>query len=335
VCDALVVSRSSYYAALQPKSPRVPCTHKSHRALGDTERRDVVEILHSERFVDQAPAAIFATLLDEGVYHCSVRTMYRILADLDEVRERRAIARRPNYKKPELLATGPNQVWSWDITKLRSFEKWVYYYLYVLLDIYSRYVVGYLVADRESGELARDLIEESCKKQGILPGTLTIHSDRGTPMRSKPVSMLYVDLGIDKSFGRPSVSDDNPFSESNFKTLKYCPLFPGRMGTLIESREVSRKLITWYNCKHKHSGIAYYTPEQVHYGKDKELHKTRGKALLSAYEKNPERFKSKPEPMLVPGGVWINPPVLQPGLTVDPYEKNESGIFIKNKNSSS
>jgi putative transposase len=306
----------------------VPCAHPSHRALSVTERLDVIEVLHSERFLDRAPAVIVASLLDEGKYLCSVRTMYRILRSLDEVRERRAIARRPVYKKPELLATGPNQVWSWDITKLKSFEKWVYFYLYVLLDIYSRYAVGYVVASRESGAIARELIEESCRKQGILPGQLTIHSDRGTPMKSKTLGMLYTDLGIDRSLGRPSVSDDNPFSEAQFKTVKYCPIFPERVGSLIESREITRKIMTWYNCEHKHSGIAYYTPEQVHYGFHLELHKAREKALILAFEKNPERFKSMPTPKLVPGGVWINPPVA-PGLTTDLYEKTESGIFIK------
>jgi putative transposase len=300
--------------------------------LSETEREAVVEVLHSPTFVNMAPAAIFATLLDEGKYLCSVRTMYRILASLDEVRERRAIARRPAYKKPELLASGPNQVWSWDITKLKTFEKWVYFYLYVLMDIFSRYVVGYLIAERESGELARELILESCEKQGIVPGTLTIHSDRGTPMKSKTVSMLYTDLGIDKSLSRPSVSDDNPFSEAQFKTVKYCPRFLERTGTIHEARDMGRDLVTWYNCEHKHSGIGYYTPEQVHYGKHVELQKTRAKALSEAYSRNPERFKLMPKPQAVPNGVWINPPKLEgvsPGLVVGGYEKTASGIFVK------
>ena len=328
MCDGLALARSSYYASLKPTVKSIRVTRVSHRALEEIEKASVVEILHSERFANQAPASIVATLLDEGKYLCSMRTMYRILSTLDEVRERRAIARRPIYKKPELLAIGPNQVWSWDITKLKSFEKWTYFYLYVLLDIYSRYVVGYLIAERESGELARELIEESCRKQGIKPDTLTIHSDRGTPMKSKTLSMLYTDLGIDRSLSRPSVSDDNPFSESQFKTLKYSPLFPERFGSIVEARDIGKNLITWYNCEHKHSGIAYYTPEQVHHGQDKDLHKIREKTLLSAYEKNPERFKSKPVPKIVPGGVWINPPA-SPGLTTDLYEKSESGIFIK------
>jgi putative transposase len=328
VCDGLGIPRSSYYDALKPKAHRVISKRRSHRALGEAERSEVVEVLHSLRFVDQAPASIFATLLDEGRYLCSVRTMYRILAQLDEVRERRAIARRPVYSKPELLANGPNQVWSWDITKLRTFEKWVYFYLYVLMDVFSRYVVGYLIAGAESGALARELIEESCKKQGIAPGKLTIHSDRGTPMKSKTVGMLYADLGIDKSFGRPSVSDDNPYSESLFKTVKYCPLFPEQFGNLVEARTIGRRMFTWYNCEHKHSGIAYYTPEQVHYGLNQSLHETRAKALAEAFENHPERFGSMPTPQIVPGSVWINKPE-NPGLAVDLYEKNESGIFVK------
>jgi len=282
--------------------------------------------------MNMAPAAIFATLLDAGKYLCSVRTMYRILAQLGEVRERRAITRRPAYKKPELLASAPNQVWSWDITKLKTFEKWVYFYLYVLMDIFSRYVVGYLIAERESSRLAKELIQESCEKQGIAPGMLTIHSDRGAPMKSKTVNMLYTDLGIDPSFSRPSVSDDNPFSEAQFKTVKYCPLFPGRVGTIQEARELGRNLLTWYNCEHKHSGIAYYTPEQVHYGKHVELQKTREKALFDAYSRNPERFRFMPAPKAVPGSVWINKPKDEgdhPGLIVDLYEKTEAGIFIK------
>ena len=222
--------------------------------------------------------------------------MYRILSALDEVHERRSIARRPVYSKPELLATAPNQVWSWDITKLKTYEKWVYFYLYVLLDIFSRYVVGFLIANRESGALAKELIEESCRKQGIVPGTLTIHSDRGSPMKSKTVNMLYSDLGIDPSLSRPSVSDDNPFSEAQFKTVKYCPQFPERFTDLAYARAVGRKLFTWYNCEHRHSGIAYYAPEQVHYGKHVELHKIRETTLREAYEKHPERFDSKPSP---------------------------------------
>ena len=331
MCDGLGLPRSSYYESLKAKIKRVRPKRKSHRALREAERFQVVETLHSTRFVDQSPDTIVATLMDEGQYLCSVRTMYRILNQLDEVRERRVIARRPAYAKPELLASGPNQVWSWDITKLRSFEKWVYFYLYVLLDVFSRYVVGYLIATRESALLARELIEESYVKQGVLPGSLTVHSDRGAPMKSKTVSMLYTDLGIDKSFSRPSVSDDNPFSEAQFKTLKYHPTFPNQFASITHARNMGRDLITWYNCEHKHSGIAYYTPEQVHYGRHEELHKTREKALQNAYEKNPERFKSKPTPKTVPGNVWINRPE-NPGLSTDLYEKNECGIFIKKQN---
>ena len=257
--------------------------------------------------------------------------MYRILTSLDEVRERRAVAQRPRYQKPELLATGPNQVWSWDITKIKTFEKWVYFYLYVLLDIFSRYVVGYLVATQELASLARELIEESCRKRNILPDSLTIHSDRGAPMKSKTLGMLYSDLGINKSFGRPSVSDDNPFSESQFKTLKYSPLFPGKVGLLGEAREISRKLMTWYNQEHRHSGISYFTPHQVHYGEHVEIKAIREATLREAYAKHPERFKVQPKPQPVPEEVWINPPAppASHGLVTELYEKTESGIFVK------
>ncbi len=257
--------------------------------------------------------------------------MYRILEALGELRERRAIARRPHYSRPELLATAPNQVWSWDVTKLLTFEKWVYFYLYVILDVFSRYVVGWLIAGRESAILARELIEQSCEKQGIAMGQLTIHSDRGSPMKSKTVEMLYTDLGIARSLGRPSVSNDNPFSESQFKTIKYCPLFPGKFASLQDARINGRKLITWYNCDHKHSSLAYYTPEQVHYGLYQKAHSIRTETLQQAYVRYPERFSKKPVPKLIPKAVWINKPEIPSGLTVDLYEKTESGIFFPKK----
>ena len=336
VCDALNIPRSSYYYYRQPESEqREPKPYTSHRGLSEAEHKNVIEILHSPKYVDKAPATVVASLLDEGIYICSVRTMYRILAGLIETRERRSVARRPPYSKPELLASGPNQVWSWDITKLKTFEKWTYFYLYVLMDVFSRYVVGYLVAATESANLARAMIEESCEKQNILRNTLTIHSDRGSPMKSKTVDMLYSDLGIIKSFSRPSVSDDNPFSEAQFKTLKYCPLFPAKVGNLIEARVLARTLVSWYNQEHKHSGIAYYTPEQVHYGRHRELHDIRARTLREAYDRHPERFKSMPSPATVPKQVWINPPkpnlVESPGLVVDLFEKTESGIFVQKK----
>ena len=246
-------------ATLHPHGPRAP----SPRALGTTERQAVLDVLHSERFVDQSPAEVHATLLEEQTYLCSPRTMYRVLAAADEVRERRAQARHPVYTKPELVATGPNQVWSWDITKLKGPIPYLYYSLYVILDLFSRYVVGWMVARHENAHLAERLLEQTCAKQGIAPHQLTIHADRGAPMRSKLVALLY--LGIDASHSRPRVSNDNPFSEAQFRTLKYRPAFPDRFGSLTHARAVSRDLFAWYNDAHHHSGLTYLTPAAVHY----------------------------------------------------------------------
>jgi transposase InsO family protein len=201
------------------------------------------------------PGAVFATLLDEGVYHCSLRTMYRILDEAGETRERRDQLTHPAYQKPELLATGPNQLWSWDITKLKGHAKWTYFYLYVILDVFSRYVVGWMVAPRETAELAKRLIADTCDKQNILPDQLTIHADRGSSMTSKPVAFLLADLSVTKSHSRPYVSDDNPYSESHFRTLKYRPDFPERFGCIQDSRAFCQEFFTWYNEEHRHSGI--------------------------------------------------------------------------------
>ena len=235
--------------------------------MSPDERQSVRDLLDSPRFVDQAPRAVFAILLDEGRYVCSPRTMYRILAQTDELHERRNQLRHPQYKKPELLATGPNQVWSWDITRLKGPVKWTYFYLFVIMDIFSRYVVGWMVAERESAELAKRLINETCSKQGIVSGQLTLHADRGTSMKSKPLAMLLSDLGVTKTHSRPQVSNDNPYSESQFKTLKYRPEFPKRFGSIQHARDVCRDLFGWYNPDHYHSGIGLLTPESVHYGR--------------------------------------------------------------------
>ena len=234
-CEALGVARSTLYRRRQvtPEPKRRP---RPHRALDETEREEVLGASHCERFVDKAPAQVWATLLDEGTYLCSIRTMYRILEEHGEVRERRNQRRHPNYTKPELLAEAPNQVWSWDITKLRGPVKWTYYYLYVILDIFSRYVVGWMLAHRESAALAQRLIAESCRKQDIEPDQLTLHADRGSSMRSKPVALLLADLGVTKTHSRPYVSNDNPYSESQFKTMKYCPQFPSRFGSAEDGR---------------------------------------------------------------------------------------------------
>jgi putative transposase len=279
------------------------------RALAPTERQAVLDVLHSERFCDRSPVEVHATLLEEGQYLCAPRTMYRILASNDEVRERRDQLRHPSYTKPELLATRPNQVWSWDITKLKGPVKWIYFYLYTVLDIFSRYVVGWLLAQQENATLAQRLIAETCAKQDIEPGQLTIHADRGVPMTSKTVAQLLADLGVDKTHSRPRVSDDNPFSESQFKTLKYWPGFPDRFGSPEHAREVSRVFINWYNHEHHHSGICFLTPAVVHYGRAELVLAERHQVQLAGYREHPERFvNGTPRLQRLPEAVWINPP---------------------------
>jgi len=311
-CRAFGVSRATYYRhhvvgeVPVPPSSRRPAPP---RALSPHERQIVLDTLHSERFVDLAPREVYATLLDEGEYFCSIRTMYRILEENQEVKERRNQLRHPAYSKPELLATGPNRVWSWDITKLLGPQKWSYFYLYVILDIFSRYVVGWMVADRESAPLAKRLIYETCCKQSIDPGQLTLHADRGSSMKSKPVALLLSDLGVTKTHSRPHTSDDNPFSESQFKTLKYRPDFPNRFGSIEDARLFSQGFFSWYNREHHHSGIALLTPETVHFGKAPDVLKERQNVLITAYNDHPERFVRKsPAPQPLPEAVWINPP---------------------------
>lgn len=313
-CQSMGIHRSSVYRSLWPK-PVVTEAMKAERtvprALPGEERKQVLGILNSERFVDRSPQEAYATLLDEGAYHCSVRTMYRILTENNEVKERRQIVQRPRYEKPELIATAPNQVWSWDITKLLGPQKWTYFYLYVLMDIFSRYVVGWLVAEKESAALAKQLIAESVEKQEITPHQLTIHSDRGGPMKSQTLAQLYANLGIVRSLSRPSVSNDNPFSESQFKTTKYHPGMPERFGSVFDARDNCRPLFAWYNDEHHHSGIGYFTPKQVHYGLAQAAFATRELTLATAFQQHPERFvKGLPKPKTVPTEVWINPPVL-------------------------
>jgi len=282
---------------------------RSHRALAENEEGKVLEELHSKRFRDKAPGEVYATLLDEGTYLCSERTMYRILDKHGEVKERRNQRKHPNYKKPELLATMPNQVWSWDITKLKGPVKWTYFYLYVILDIFSRYAVGWMVAPRENATLAQQLIAETVLKQGVESGELTIHSDRGSPMKAKSTALLMADLGITKSHSRPHVSDDNPFSESQFKTLKYRPTFPSRFGSVMDARAFCVPFFDWYNSKHRHSGIGMMTPEMVHYGQAEQVWDERQRVLQAAYAAHPERFvRGRPTPPTLPEAVWINPP---------------------------
>jgi putative transposase len=310
-CAALAVSRATHYR--RTRGPRLgpPAPRPSPaRALTETERTTVLETLHSDRFVDMAPGAVVATLLDEGTYHASERTMYRILAAACEVRERRDVLRHPAYAKPELLATGPNELWSWDITKLKGPAKWTTYQLYVILDVFSRYVTGWMVAQRESAILAQRLIEATCAKQRIAPGSLTVHADRGSSMRSKPVALLLADLGVAKSHSRPHVSDDNPYSEAQFKTLKYRPGFPDRFGSIEDARAFCVDFFAWYNGEHRHSGIAMFTPADVHHGRTDRLLQARAGVLADAYAAHPERFvKGPPRLEPVPAEVWINRPL--------------------------
>jgi len=307
-CNALDISRASFYRWI------APVTEKTVRpapplALSVSERSEVLDVLHEDRFVDKAPQEVYAKLLDENKYICSIRTMYRILGKEGEVKERRNQLVRPHYTKPELLAKAPNEVWSWDITKLKGPVKWTYYYLYVILDIFSRYVVGWMIAHRELAVLAKKLIEGTIKKQSIQPDQLLIHADRGSSMTSKPVAFLLADLGVTKSHSRPSVSNDNPYSESQFKTMKYRPEFPDRFGSIEDARAFSQTFFPWYNTEHYHSGLGLLTPEDVHYGRAAHIIETREEVLMVAYERHPERFKGRiPKPMLLPDAVWINKP---------------------------
>ncbi len=270
----------------------------------------MLDLLHSPRFVDVAPAAVVATLVDEDQrYLCSARTMYRVLAAAHEVRERRQQLRHPRYAAPELLATRPNELWSWDITKLKGPAKWLYFYLSVILDVFSRYVVGWMVARREAAGLAEQLIGDTCRRQGIAPGQLTLHADRGSSMRSKPVAHLLADVGVTQTHSRPYTSSDNPYSEAFFKTAKYRPEIPARFGCLEHSRPVFGPLFTWYNTAHRHSGLAMLTPHVVHHGLTAQRLTDRAAVLAAAYVAHPERFPDGvPRPGALPTAVWINHP---------------------------
>jgi len=312
-CEALKVPRATFYRHYSANSR--PANNSTQRsapplALSCWEREKVIELLHSERFRDDAPHQIYAKLLDEGRYLCSIRTMYRILeAEHGFVKERRSHVQHPKYVKPELLATEPNQVWSWDITKLKGPVKWTYFYLYVIMDIFSRYVVGWMIAHREQAALAKRLINDSCAKQQIEAEQLTLHADRGSSMKSKVVAHLLSDLGVTKTHSRPHVSNDNPYSEAQFKTLKYCPQFPERFGSIQDARVFCQYFFNWYNKEHRHSGIALMTPQQVHYGIDNQILQHRYDVLAAAFEKNPNRFKGKlPVPKSLPKAAWINKP---------------------------
>jgi len=307
-CAALGLPTATYYRRITPKPPPQP-RPSPPRTLAAAERGAVLEVLHETALVDLAPAQVYAQLLDEKRYLCSERTMYRILEENHEVRERRDQLRHPPYAAPELLATAPNQVWSWDITKLLGPAKWTYFYLYVILDIFSRYVVGWMVAHEESAALAKKLIEQSCARQAILPGQLSLHADRGSSMKSKPVALLLSDLGVTKTHSRPYVSNDNPFSEAQFKTMKYRPDFPDRFGSIQDSRSFGHVFFPWYNTEHRHSGLGMLTPHEVHYGLAEQRVEARARVLAAAYAAHPERFVAgQPRPPALPTEVWINKP---------------------------
>jgi putative transposase len=315
LCASVGVSRAAFYRRRRPASPPQPRAARapSPRALEAGERQAVLDVLHSDRFVDQSPAEVHATLLEEQTYLCSPRTMYRILAHAGEVRERRDQARHPTYTKPELVATAPNQIWSWDITKLKGPVAYLYFSLYVILDLFSRYVVGWMVAAQESARLAERLIAATCAKQAITPNQLTIHADRGAPMRSKLVAELFTDLGIAASHSRPRVSNDNPFSEAQFRTFKYRPEFPDRFGSIQDARAICHALFGWYNDAHHHSGLRYLTPAAVHYGRAATILDARQRTRVAAYATHPERFVQGPPRLeTLPTAVWINPPVKKP-----------------------
>lgn len=312
-CEALSVPAASFYRHRQPPSPPAESVEevcpRPPLALSEPEVQTVLDVLHEQRFVDYAPAEVHATLLEEGRYHCSVRTMYRILDRHGEVKERRNQLSRPPATKPELLATAPNQVWSWDITKLKGPAKWTYFYLYVLLDIFSRYVVGWLLADHECSSHADRMIRTACENQNIEPGQLTLHADRGATMRGKVVAQLLADLGVTKTHSRPYTSNDNPFIEAFFKTGKYRPDFPDRFGGREDALSFCRRLFPWYNAEHHHSGLAFLTPEDVHYGRAPRILQLRQAALDQGFLLHPERFKGRrPLVSQLPAAVWINPP---------------------------
>jgi putative transposase len=311
-CAAVGQAQARWYrrhrqSPLPPKPGRTPAPQP--RALGEAERTELRRVLNSPEHADEAPATVYAKLLDQGVYLASVPTMYRVLRAHDEVRERRRQATHPAAKKPELLATKPNEVYSWDITKLLGPAKWTYFYLYVILDIYSRYVPGWMLAHAENAALAQALLADTAAKQGIGRGQLTVHADRGSPMTAKPVAFLLADLGVTRSHSRPHCSNDNPFSESQFRIMKYRPQFPERFGSYQDAHAFCGRFFGWYNDEHRHSGIGFHTPADVHYGRDGLVRAQRAEVLSAAYAEHPERFVRKPpEPPALPTAVWINEP---------------------------
>ncbi len=318
-CELLGVARSTYYRTQRPKAAPKE-RRRAGRALTDAERTDLIETMNSPEFCDVTPRQIWATLLDRGMYKGHWRTMYRILARSGKVRERRDQLRHPEYEKPELLATRPNELWSWDITKLRGPQKWTCYYLYLIMDVFSRYVVGWMIAESENATLASELIEVTCRRQSVDRAELTIHADRGSSMTSKTVAQLLVDLGVEKSHSRPHVSNDNPYSESQFKTMKYRPDYPRRFGSIMDARNWMREFVPWYNQDHHHSGIGLMPPKVVHYGEGEQLRAQRALVLEAAYAAHPERFVcGKPNAPALPKAVWINKPVETDQIEIRPH----------------
>lgn len=310
LCDSLQISRATLYRNTKDKT-QSDCMNRllqPHNAISDEQRREILDILNSERFIDSTPYDVFYTLLDEGQYIASIRTMYRILLEAGENKDRRNQRNHRDAVKPELISTAPNEVWSWDITKLLGINRFVYYHLYVILDIFSRYVVGWMIAERECQQLAKTLIEKTTLKHGIQAGQLTIHSDNGPSMSSQTVSQLLERIGILKTHNRPYTSNDNPFSESQFKTLKYCPQFSERFESLTSAEKFCREFFNWYNNMHYHSGILFLRPAIVHFGRAEEVLKKRHQVLLLAYEKNPARFNRKIPKLKQLRPVYINPP---------------------------
>lgn len=319
-CQALGLDPATYHRWKRP--PRARKARSSPRALTAPERQQVLTDLHAPRFVDRTPAHVVATLLDEQTYHCSERTMYRILAADHATRERRNQAQRRRYARPQLCATGPNQLWSWDISKLALLDG-RHVNLYTIEDVYSRYVVGWMVAPREYAPLACQLVAETAQRQAIGPGQLTLHADRGSVMTSEPLTKLLSGLGIRQTHSRPRISDDNPFSESLFKTLKYHPGYPGRFAECDEARAWCATFFVWYNAEHKHSGLTYLSPAQVHLGQAAEHRAARAAVLASAFARHPERFvRGVPVVPKLPEAVWINPPSPEPSSAdLQPKEK--------------
>jgi putative transposase len=309
-CALLGASRATLYRRRRPPVAGPPAPRPSPpNTLTEPERQRVLTVLRSPEYCDLAPAQIWARLLDDGVYLCSISTMYRLLAVAGENRERRRQRTHPARQKPELIAREANQVWSWDITKLQGPERGVYYELFVIIDIFSRYVVGWMVSPAETGELAEAFIADTLKRHGIAPGQLSLHADRGTSMTSKPVAQLLIDLGVARSHSRPHVSNDNPYSEAQFKTLKYCPAFPGRFGSIHDARSFCAAFFDHYNHIHRHAGIGLHTPASVHYGTAEEIRAQRTVTLAAAYAANPTRFRHRPPtPPTLPTVAWINEP---------------------------